>query len=670
VPGFLAATTMTETGTLPAGLTFTDLGGGSATLAGTPAAGSGGSYPLTLTASNSVGHTDQSFILTVHEAPVITSPDHTKFTVGSAGSFTVTTGVGSPVPPSLSVTGLLPGGVTFTDNLDGTATLAGTPAAATGGVYSFAIKASNGVTADGTQTFTLTVDEAPSVVSDDDTTFGSGVTGTFTVATAGFPTPVISETGTLPDGVTFVDNHDGTATMQGTPAAGTAGTYPITIAAANGVGSDATQSFTLTVTTAPQTIAFTSTPPAAGVVGQTYVVAAIGGASGNPVVFSIDASSSGVCSINGSTVHLNHPGSCLIDADQAGNAQYSAASASQTASVTKAATSTAVAVHARTVTATVTAVAPGAGAPTGSVAFAVKGKPVGTAVLSGGVATLTYHVPPGKTRQVSAVYSGDSDFTASSGSTSRRDPSITATVSSSHAKTKYGWYRSRVKITFHCTTHGAALTSACPSPVTLSHNGAGQSVARTVTAVDGGAATATIRGINIDMALPAVRITGVRSGASYPGGAPAAHCVGSDSLSGIASCTVAKSTRGNSVTVTARAIDRAGNIRSATVTYNLLRFYLLGASYQNGAFVVHEGHRYTLVALTTSRSRPRYYDAAPFGQTPHPADNLMKAAGSQFGLHRYTVSVYFGRGMGRYKYWNFGVKVGATMHLVKFHPVR
>jgi hypothetical protein len=106
------------------------------------------------------------------------------------------------------------------------------------------------------------------------------------------------------------------------------------------------------------------------------------------------------------------------------------------------------------------------------------------------------------------------------------------------------------------------------------------------------------------------------------------------------------------------------------VTYHLLQFYLLGASYQNGAFVLHEGHRYTVVALTTSRSRPRYYDAAPFGQTPHPADNLMNAAGSQFGLHRYTVSVYFGRGMGRYTYWNFGVKVGSTMHLVKFHPVR
>jgi hypothetical protein len=48
----------------------------------------------------------------------------------------------------------------------------------------------------------------------------------------------------------------------------------------------------------------------------------------------------------------------------------------------------------------------------------------------------------------------------------------------------------------------------------------------------------------------------------------------------------------------------------------------------------------------------------------------MNAAGSQFGLHRYTLSVYIDRGMGRYAYWNFGVKVGSTMHLVKFRPVR
>jgi hypothetical protein len=47
--------------------------------------------------------------------------------------------------------------------------------------------------------------------------------------------------------VTFVDNGNGTATLSGTLVAGTAGSYPITIKAHNGVGTDASQSFTLTV---------------------------------------------------------------------------------------------------------------------------------------------------------------------------------------------------------------------------------------------------------------------------------------------------------------------------------------------------------------------------------------------------------------------------------------
>lgn len=70
---------------------------------------------------------------------------------------------------------------------------------------------------------------------------------TFKVAATGTPTPAISETGNLPSGVSLTDNGNGTATLSGKPAAGTAGSYPITITAENGVGAEATQTFTLTV---------------------------------------------------------------------------------------------------------------------------------------------------------------------------------------------------------------------------------------------------------------------------------------------------------------------------------------------------------------------------------------------------------------------------------------
>ena len=75
-----------------------------------------------------------------------------------------------------------------------------------------------------------------------------------------------------------------------------------------------------------QTINFTSTAPAAAAVGgATYTVTATGGASGNPVTFAIDASASSVCSIAGSTVSFAGVGTCVINANQAGNASYNAA---------------------------------------------------------------------------------------------------------------------------------------------------------------------------------------------------------------------------------------------------------------------------------------------------------------------------------------------------------
>ena len=64
------APTMAESGTLPQGLTWTDNGNGTATLAGTPGVGQGGVYKLTLTATNAGGTATQAFTLTVRPGPV------------------------------------------------------------------------------------------------------------------------------------------------------------------------------------------------------------------------------------------------------------------------------------------------------------------------------------------------------------------------------------------------------------------------------------------------------------------------------------------------------------------------------------------------------------------------------------------------------------------------
>ena len=70
-----------------------------------------------------------------------------------------------------------------------------------------------------------------------------------------------------------------------------------------------------------QSIAFSVPAPATA--GSSAHLSAAGGGSGNPVVFTVDpASGPGACTVSGSTVTYTATGSCVIDANQAGNAHY------------------------------------------------------------------------------------------------------------------------------------------------------------------------------------------------------------------------------------------------------------------------------------------------------------------------------------------------------------
>ena len=241
---------------LPSGVTFTDNGSGTGTLSGMPAAGTGGSYAITFTATNAAGSSPtQNFTLIVNQAPVITSANAVTFTVGQAGSFPVMTS-GFPAPSIAQGGVALPAGVTFTNNGNGTGTLNGIPATGTGGIYAITFTATNAAGSSPVQNFTLTVNEAPTITSANTVTFIAGQAGTFTVTTIGFPTPSIARGGAaLPATVTFTDNGNGTGTLSGTPAAGTGGVYALTFTATNGIPPNAVQNFTLNVAEAPNAVA-------------------------------------------------------------------------------------------------------------------------------------------------------------------------------------------------------------------------------------------------------------------------------------------------------------------------------------------------------------------------------------------------------------------------------
>jgi len=423
------APSLTESGNLPSGVTFVDNHDGTATLSGTPAAGSGGTYHLTITAHNGIGaDATQSFTLVVNEAAAITSADHTTFSVGTAGAFTVQT-TGYPTP-SLSETGALPGGVTFVDNGDGTATLSGTPAAGSGGSYPLSIKAHNGSGADATQSFTLVVDQPSVITSADHTTFIPGVAGAFTVKTTGFPAPSLSETGALPNGVTFMDNHDGTATLGGTPDAGSGGTYHLSITAHNGIGADATQSFTLQVgqptaitSAASSGTAFTAGAPGSFTVTSTGIPTAQLSASGAlPGGVTFVDNHDGTATLSGTPASgttgaypltiTAHNG---VGSDATQSFSLVVAKAASTIALSSA-TGTAVYGKQATFTAIVAPAAANTLAPSGVVTFYDNGTPIGTGTLTKGApdtATFTTATLSVGGHSITASYGGDANFTPS-----------------------------------------------------------------------------------------------------------------------------------------------------------------------------------------------------------------------------------------------------------------
>jgi hypothetical protein len=342
----------------------------------------------------------------------------------------------------------------------------------------------------------------------------------------------------------------------------------------------------LYVGVSPQVVNFTSTAPSAPDLGDTYSPTATGGGSDNPVVISIDVSTTNnACSISSGVVTFNNPGTCVIDADQAGDNEYSAAPTAQ-----------------QQVT-------------------------------------------------ISAVPTG---------------PTIRASVHSPQARTRYGWYSTPVTIRFTCSAGSSTLSQPCPGPVTLSRSGAAQHVSRTVSTVDDGTATTTVRGINIDRTAPSVTVRGVKNHGVYRGGSHHVRCKAHDAQSGVVRCSVRTTAGRHGLTrYTATAVNRAGLKTSTHGSYRTLRIWISKVAYTPATGFQLKVGTYTL--NVASSSMPRYEWAAP-ANTTHPANRPVggNATFTRAGDGLWQMTFHITRSMSRrYKVWNLGVSIHGRLHVVR-----
>jgi large repetitive protein len=157
-------------------------------------------------------------------------------------------------------------------------------------------------------------------------TVGTAYSTTLTRTSGTGPFTWSLTSGTLPTGLAL----DGsTGTISGTPmAAGTATGLQLTVT--DSLGRTATSaSLSLAVAKGSQTITFTSSPPATVVAGTTTYTPTATSPSGLTVSIAIDPSSSAVCTIASGVVSFAATGSCVINANQAGDADWNAAAQEQ-----------------------------------------------------------------------------------------------------------------------------------------------------------------------------------------------------------------------------------------------------------------------------------------------------------------------------------------------------
>ncbi len=272
-----------------------------------------GVYTVTVTVTdNGVGalSASDSFVLKVNKLnkpPVISSSAPTTASITQPYSYTIsaTDPDGDPLTYGLTVS---PDGMTMSGNV-----ISWIPATNQTGPQAVEVFVYDGISARVYQNFTINV--------------SSTVIKQTPVIT--WATPVAITYGSALSNVQLNASANVPGTFVYTPAAGTvlgAGsqTLSVTFTPTDTANyNTTTASATLTIAKAGQTVSFTSTIPASTAIGGSYTPAA-SATSGLAALITLDAASSG-CTLASGVVTFTGAGTCVINANQPGNANYNPA---------------------------------------------------------------------------------------------------------------------------------------------------------------------------------------------------------------------------------------------------------------------------------------------------------------------------------------------------------
>ena len=245
---------------LPAFATFTDNGNGTGKIVFAPGFSDAGSFDISITATDNgnpaLGDTESFNLLVedVNRAPVLATIGSQSALEGQTLTINLSAVDPDGNPLTLTATGL-PAFATLTDNGNGSGTISINAPSGSAGTFNitvFAAESGEGALSD-SETFTLSIGDVngpPDLAGIANQSVNEGQALTINLSSTDPDGNTITLTATgLPSFATLTDNGDGTGTIQFAPGFANAGSFNISVTAAdNGAPSlSDTESFTLTV---------------------------------------------------------------------------------------------------------------------------------------------------------------------------------------------------------------------------------------------------------------------------------------------------------------------------------------------------------------------------------------------------------------------------------------